>query len=377
MRALLLSAYEAQSHQRWQVALQAMLNEWEWKVLSLPPRYFSWRVRGNALFWSMAERDTLEEDYDLVVATSMVDLATLRGLVPSLAQVPSVVYFHENQFAYPQDMQRHSLIDAQLTSVYSALAATRVLFNSRYNRDSFLAGTAALMRRMPDRVPAGLVPALQEKAAVLPVPFDGSDYGAIAPWWPGESSASAIRPVRLLWVGRFEHDKGGEGLFNILQRLEITELEYQLAVIGQQFRRSPDVFREIEKTFDHRLVQFGYVADAAQYQGLLQAADIVLSTAIHEFQGLAVMEAVARGCLPAVPDRLVYPEIYPAPCRYESHRDDPGREAAAAVALILQIAEQWAAGLAQAPDMSEFKTHRLLHRYEQELLGALVVRDGQ
>ena len=172
MKILVLSAYAAQSHVHWQQSLQAMFAQWQWCVLSLPPRHFSWRVRGNALFWSIAERDTLEQPYDLVVATSMVDLATLRGLVPALARVPTIVYFHENQFEYPQDQQKHSLLEAQMTSIYSALAADRIVFNSGYNRDSFLAGCSALMRKLPDRVPPGVALMLRERASVLPVPVD-------------------------------------------------------------------------------------------------------------------------------------------------------------------------------------------------------------
>jgi hypothetical protein len=43
----------------------------------------------------------------------------------------------------------------------------------------------------------------------------------------------------------------------------------------------------------------------------------VVSTALHEFQGLSVLEASQAGCLPLVPDRLCYPEMYPADCRYD------------------------------------------------------------
>ena len=70
--------------------------------------------RGNPLSWAVSERAELERDYDLVVATSMVDLATLKGLVPSLANTPSVVYFHENQFAYPLSAEQHNSIEPQM-----------------------------------------------------------------------------------------------------------------------------------------------------------------------------------------------------------------------------------------------------------------------
>ena len=113
----MLSAYAAQSHVHWQRTLEKMFPTWQWQVLSLPPRHFSWRVRGNPLYWALAERPLLEQDYDLLVATSMVDLATLRGLVPALSRLPSIVYFHENQFDYPQHRQQHSLLEAQMVSL--------------------------------------------------------------------------------------------------------------------------------------------------------------------------------------------------------------------------------------------------------------------
>ena len=90
MRILLLSAYDAHSHRRWRQGLVAAFPEWQWTVLTLPPRYFSWRVRGNSLSWAFSERETLEQPYDVLIATSMTDLSALKGLVPALASVPSL-----------------------------------------------------------------------------------------------------------------------------------------------------------------------------------------------------------------------------------------------------------------------------------------------
>jgi glycosyltransferase involved in cell wall biosynthesis len=377
MKVLLLSAYAARSHVHWQRSLQAMFPHWQWCVLSLPPRHFSWRVRGNALYWSMVERETLEDDYGLLITTSMVDLATLRGLVPALTRIPTVVYFHENQFAYPQDKQQHSLLDAQVASIYSALAGDRLLFNSCYNLDSFLSGCAALLDKLPDRVPPGVVSRLRSRATVLPVPIDDRDQLSGASWWPGTVRRSRCQPLRLLWMGRFEHDKGPEGLLRVLRQLEGGELDFELAVTGQQFRRLPAALCEIEAAFGHRLVQFGYVESVADYRALLGAADIVLSTARHEFQGLAVMEAVACRCLPVVPDRLVYREIYSPQFRYESCPDDPEREAAAAAALINTLARDLRKGDVQPPDVSAFSLQQLRPRYAQCLHEAVVAQDSQ
>lgn len=365
MKVLLLSAYAAYSHVQWQNALQVMFPKWQWQILTLPPRHFSWRVRGNALYWSLAERETLESHFDLLIATSMTDLATLRGLVPALSALPTVLYFHENQFAYPQAPGQHTLVAAQMTSIYSALAADRIVFNSHYNHDTFMAGCEALLHKLPDYVPPAVGSTLRERASVLAVPFDDSGAEGVAPRWPAARGKTSSRPLRLLWVGRFEHDKGGDGLLRILRQLEARKLEYELAVTGQQFRQSPPVFEEIRTTFAERLVHFGFLPNPVHYQALLQASDVVLSTAQHEFQGLAVMEAVACGCQPVVPRRLVYPEIYPAQYCYDSSPHNPEREAASAAALIVRAAQKLIAGDAAQMAVASYSRRALAPRYHQ------------
>ncbi len=375
MNVLLLSAYAAHSHGHWQRALADMFPRWSWTALTLPPRYFSWRVRGNPLYWSLAERPVLEAHYDLLVATSMVDLATLRGLVPALARLPALLYFHENQFAYPQQARQHSLLEAQMVSLYSALAADALAFNSAYNRDSFLQGVAALLHKLPDRVPAGVPALLRDKAQVLPVPIDLAAEADLAAAWPGAPGERPVRPLRLLWSGRFEYDKGGEGLWRLLQQLEQRGLDYELAMTGQQFRNSPAIFAQIARDFRHRLVHFGFVESATDLQALRRGADIVLATALHEFQGLAVLEAVACGCLPAVPDRLAYPEIYPRRYRYASRPQQPEIEAAAAADLVLRLAAPEVGDRAELPDLALYSRSGLQPRYRC-LLEQLAHRAG-
>ncbi len=268
-----------------------MFPDWLWQELSLPPRHFSWRVRGNPLYWSVAEREALEEHYDLVVATSMVDLATLRGLVPNLVKIPTVVYFHENQFAYPEGEGVRSLLEAQMVSLYSAMAADSLLFNSRYNRDSFMEGCQGMLAGFPDKVPKGIVESLRQKSSVVPVPLERieDNVSAKSGIWPLADPGDLSRPIRISWVGRFEFDKGGDALLLALRELEKTSLNYSLAVIGQRFRNSPAAFGTIEEEFGHRLVQFGYVEKVATYRQILSEADIIFRLHYMSFSTPAIL----------------------------------------------------------------------------------------
>ncbi|MDX1269694.1 MAG: DUF3524 domain-containing protein, partial [Oceanisphaera sp.] len=187
VKALLLSAYHAYSHAHWAAELTRELSGIQWTVMSLPPRYFRWRIRGNALSWVFSERERLSQDYDLLLATSMVDLVGLRGLLPKLASVPTVLYFHENQFAYPgSESQDFSAVELQMLTVYSALAADALVFNSAYNRDSFLQGTEDLLRKLPDHNPwQAVMQRLQDSSQVIPVPLSPG-LSAIMPRQQGD-----------------------------------------------------------------------------------------------------------------------------------------------------------------------------------------------
>ncbi len=378
MRILLLSAYDAMSHRAWREGLVSAFPEHQWTSLALPARYFSWRIRGNSLSWAFGAREQLERGYDLVIATSMVDLTALRGFVPALAATPTLVYFHENQFAYPSSGREFDSVEPLILNLYNALCADRVLFNSAYNRDTLLAGAERLLRKLPDQVPPGLVERIRSRAEVVPVPLPESVFpssqtdGEVAcvSWTPrrsgrpsGPATGSASASLRLLWAARWEFDKGPERLLAILRELERRGSDYRLCLLGERFRNTPAEFDVIERDFSHRLDQFGYAESREAYFAWLRGADIVLSTATHEFQGLSVLEAVANGCLPAIPDRLAYPELFGRDCTYKDYGTDIEREAQAAADLIEQYGYRLRAERIQRPAIERFSWSVLKPRY--------------
>ncbi len=316
MRALLLSAYDATSHRRWHRGLVDALGDYDWTVLTLPPRHFKWRKRGNALWWALEEQE-LAGPWDLVVAASTVDLAALIGLVPRLGEARIVAYFHENQFAYPT---RDGGPDAELLigEVYTAAAADAVVFNSEFNRRSFLDGTAHFGRTLPDFWPPSLAEQLEAKSRIIAVGLDD---------WAFDPAPERVGPMRILWNHRWEYDKGPDRFFAALALLAARDVDFRVDVVGQRFRSSPGAFETGREVLGDRIDTFGWVDDPARYRAIVRRADVVVSTALHEFQGLAVLEAVASGCVPALPDRLVYPEIFEGWCLYGGDATDPQREA--------------------------------------------------
>jgi len=327
-RILLLSAYDADSHRRWREQLVASQPRFDWHTLALPPRFFRWRIRGNALSW--LNEPLLKESWDLVLATSMVDLAALRGLHPHLAATPAILYMHENQFAYPESEGQHASVDPQMVNLYSALAADVVLFNSDWNRRSFLNGVDRLYHKLPDGVPMETLDQLSRKSQVVPVPIEDRLF---------VERAQALNRTcpHLLWNHRWEYDKGPDRLLMLLDELADRGQPFRLSVVGQTFRQQPDAFEAIRQRHGERIQHWGFLPKRSDYDRLLTEADVVISTALHDFQGLSMLEAMAGGCLALAPERLAYPEYVPSSQSYPSHLDDTRAEARGAADCLMGL----------------------------------------
>ncbi len=340
----LLSAYRTSSHATWVDWLRHTITGVQWRVSELPGRHFRWRIRGNPLSWIGRLPD---ESPDLILASSMVDLATLRGLNPRIAQVPACYYFHENQFAYPLSGRQVNCVEPQMVQLYGALSAQRVLFNSAFNRDSFLDGVAALLRKMPDAVPGGVVDDLAARAEVLPIPV--ADIR-------GEAQYD---PRLVVWNHRWEYDKAPEVFVESMTRLVREGVDFRLAVLGARPADAPQSLRRLRAELGQRIVVDAEL-DRAAYRRVLRGAADVVSTAIHEFQGLAIMEAAGAGCRPLVPDALCYREQYPADYRY------PSGDSAALCARLRHWLDD---GLPPAVDIASWRESSLLPRWQGLLMG--------
>jgi glycosyltransferase involved in cell wall biosynthesis len=72
----------------------------------------------------------------------------------------------------------------------------------------------------------------------------------------------------------------------------------------------PECFKEAKQRLAEETLHFGYAKSRAQYAELLRRGDVLVSTARHEFYGIAVLEGLRAGCYPLLPESLSYPELY-------------------------------------------------------------------
>ncbi len=245
------------------------------------------------------------KDFDAIFCSDFLNAAEFRGLVgESLRGLPMVVYFHENQFAYPS--RRHDERDLHFgfTNFTSCLAADQVWFNSSFNRDSFFAGLEKACGKWPDYQPTDSIQRIKTKCHVEPPGIvSGQTLREIS------SVAEANRPVNLVWASRWEHDKNPRLLLEALRALKSRGIDFRINVIGQSFRRVPDEFPQIQAEFCGEIRRWGYQESRSDYEAALAESDIFISTADHEFFGIAAAEAILGGLIPLLPSRLAYPEL--------------------------------------------------------------------
>lgn len=311
MKILLLSSYNTPSHSYWAKSLINTFPEYKWTYLKLPARKFSWRIRGNPLSWMANESSVLLNNYDTIVATSMVDLSTIIGLFPNLGKAKKIYYFHENQFEYPLSSKKnHSNVESMMVNLYGALAADIAVFNSEYNMKSFFSGAEKLLKKINDHSPVSILDNIRYKVELLPVPIALKN----------KSSTKKI-PRSIIWNHRWEYDKNPEDYYNALRILKGKNIDFKLIMMGIQFKNSPMAFENIKNDFKENILCWGEQSKS-DYFKWLSKGEFTISTAIHEFQGLAVMEAVQMGAIPIVPNRLSYPQWFPKENIYEESPQD-------------------------------------------------------
>ncbi len=252
---------------------------------------------------------------DLILASDMLNLPVFLGLTRRfLGTTPAVLYCHENQLTYPCPPGEKRDLAYGMINWLSMLAADRVLFNSAYHQSEWFDELPRLLKHFPDFTHLEHIPAVRARSSVLPVGCDLRRFDGV------RASRDAEAPPLILWNQRWEYDKDPETFFRALDVLAEEGFAFRVAIAGTNVRQVPQEFVAARERLGERVVHYGD-ADDETYARLLRQADVVVSTALHEFFGVAIVEAVYCGCFPVLPRRLSYPEIIPpvhhSSCLYE------------------------------------------------------------
>ena len=301
VRFLFAEPFFGGSHQDFAENL-AKYSRHEIELMTLPARFWKWRMRGAALYFHHHIKNL--KKYDGLITSPLMSLADFKGLAGPSAP-PSLVYFHENQFSYPLAPGESPDFQFGFTNISTALSADKLLFNSRTHLEAFFKGMRKFIRMMPDTRPNWIFDKIQEKSSVL---YPGCAF-------PGGNIS--LRPLKkeapplIVWNHRWEFDKNPEAFFSALAEIKARGLKFRLAILGENFSKIPPVFETAKTRFADEILHYGYLPSKAEYYKMLQKGAIIISTAIQENFGISVCEAVRFGCLPLLPNRLSYPEILP------------------------------------------------------------------
>ncbi len=274
----------------------------ECAVVSLPGGRWRWRMRLGA--WHLAQRlSRLEPEPDVLLVSDYVNLPVLRGLCPA-ARVPAAVYFLENQATYPLREGRQRDFEFVAINLLTCLSAERCVWCSRQQLEAFLAELPRFLARDPDADADAALASIERKSSVVPIGVDLDRFDRARL----RRDERFGRPLHVVWPHRFEHDKNPADFFEVLIELADEGLDFELSAIGKSYRDVPPEMLAAREKLGDRVRAWGFL-EGDTYPAALAAADVVVSTAWQETQGLAVIEAIRAGCDPLLPDRLSYPEV--------------------------------------------------------------------
>jgi len=363
MNILALEPYYGGSHRAFIDGLSKASGH-NWTLLTLPAHKWKWRMRHSAITFAsqVAELTEKRQSWDVLFCSDMLNLAEFVALAPpGVAELPKVIYFHENQLTYPVRVEDERDYQFAMTNLTGALAVGAVWFNSQFHMDSFLDALAKFLKSMPDHQPFEAIEKIRAKSSVYPPGI--ADFPARKAREPG--------PLRILWAARWEHDKNPEDLFEAIKILKDKNVPFRLSVIGQSFRDRPAVFEEAHISFRDYIDLWGYQQSREDYERALLHADVIVSTANHEFFGIGILEAVAAGAYPLVPNRLSYPEILGLGRLEDAGQffyDGTSRDLADKLSRLAALIEKgalWPATICPATLTGHLKWQNLARRYDK------------
>lgn len=314
MRILFLEPYYGGSHRTF---LDGLIRHSTHKIvpLTLPARDSPGRARSAALVLH-EKLSGVDGEFDLVIASDHLNLAEFLALGRDrFLHTSRACYYHENRLRAAVAGNDPADFHEALNNLMGAAVSDVVFFTSDFHRHAFLQDLQAFVERMPDARPREeTLLRIIERCQVLPL---GLELAELDQW---QHSLEYDSPT-ILWNHRWSEDKNPEMFFRALYQLAEEGYDFGVVISGEPYRGQAGIFEEARRVLGDRVFHYGYVATRGEYANLLWMADIVVSTAVQEFFGVSVAEAIFCNCYPILPRRLNYPNLLP-PEHHDLHLYD-------------------------------------------------------
>ncbi|MBN8588343.1 MAG: DUF3524 domain-containing protein [Rhodothermia bacterium] len=313
MKILILEPYYGRSRKRFLEGLVAHSRH-ETQVISMSARYWQWRLQGGAVTLANKAIETLENGFspDVVFASDMVNLAAFKALTNGrFTGIPMVMYFHNNRLTYPLSPAEHRDPAFGYINYLSALVADQLVFNSQSHLQEFTDALPAFLGTYPDYTHLEKTQEIRQKSRVLHRGISLKQFDAFSDAAEPINWGVGMKPPIILWNHRWEYDQNPHAFFRLLNRLDDVGCKFRLILAGEHFNEANE-FGQSFSRFADRILHYGYAEDSEEYGRLLQRAHLVVSTAVHEFFGVTLLEAIYCGCHPLLPNKLTYPELLPS-----------------------------------------------------------------
>jgi len=326
-------------------------------LLTLPARFWKWRMRGASLYFLNKIKDL--EIYDGLILTDLMSLSDFKALCKQKCP-PALVYFHENQLTYPLAPGESIDFHFGFTDITTALAADRILFNSRTHFQAFFSQLPDFLKMMPEYRPNWVEEEIHSKSGIL---YPGCQFSFEMETDNFEDSS----PPLIIWNHRWEFDKNPADFFSALDTMLKKGLDFRLALLGENFQMVPKDFISARERYGSRIIQYGYLKSEQAYRTMLMHGSIVISTTKQETFGIATVEAIRYGCLPLLPARLSYPEIIPARFHKDFLYEDQEELIEKLSSLLLNLPSYRQTSLELAGSMACFAWEKIISSYDEEL----------
>jgi hypothetical protein len=261
-----------------------------WTLLKLPPRRIERRLAVAAHWFAEQLSRQWAGHADLLFTSEAMNLADLYRLMPKLAGMPSVVYFHSNELPEPGVKSANPALD--FANLNTAAAANEIWFNSKFHVRAFLAGVSALVAANDELAAQDPLPSLTAKLRYMPPPVDTSLARRIMLEQP------VAREKRTIFVET--RDANLELLNAALSILQRRGDKIRLLTVGPVGSLSDAYPRQTIIETDV----------PGQMRAVLQATAFVTTRIAAAFDEHAV-RSLALGCRAVLPRAGVYPELLP------------------------------------------------------------------